>query len=208
MTGMDKRVERTAEALRTAVLELAAEQDVAALTASAVAARAGINRATFYDHAASPADLLGRVLGAELDRIRAEFDDAVREVAGHATHDDAEQVVTRYTSALQAHVEAHLPVYERALEGGLSAPLARLLADHVAGTLTDHLRAHPGLMPLDPGTPADQVDRYARAFATYVGLGTVGALEVWLSAPPPRDPAFFARVAHDALPAWWTTPSP
>ncbi|GAB6937850.1 TetR/AcrR family transcriptional regulator [Isoptericola variabilis] len=205
---MDKRVERTAEALRTAVLELAAEQDVAALTASAVAARAGINRATFYDHAASPADLLGRVLGVELDRIRAEFDDAVREVAGHATHDDAEQVVARYTGALQAHVDAHLPVYERALEGGLSAPLARLLADHVADTLTDHLRAHPGLMPLDPGTPADQVDRYARAFATYVGLGTVGALEVWLSAPPPRDPAFFARVAHDALPAWWTTPSP
>jgi len=205
---MDKRVERTAEALRTAVLELAAEQDVAALTASAVAARAGINRATFYDHAASPADLLGRVLGAELDRIRAEFDDAVREVAGHATHDDAEQVVARYTGALQAHVDAHLPVYERALEGGLSAPLARLLADHVADTLTDHLRAHPGLMPLDPGTPADQVDRYARAFATYVGLGTVGALEVWLSAPPPRDPAFFAQVAHDALPAWWTTPSP
>lgn len=205
---MDKRVERTAEALRTAVLELAAEQDVAALTASAVAARAGINRATFYAHATDPADLLARALGTELDRIRAEFDASVRQVAGHASHDDAEQVVARYTGALQAHVEAHLPVYERALEGGLSAPLARLLADHVAGTLTDHLRAHPGLMPLDAGTPADEADRYARAFATYVGLGTVGALEVWLSAPPPRDPAFFARVAHDALPAWWTTPSP
>jgi len=206
---VDKRVERTAEALRTAVLELAGEQDVANLTASAVAAHAGINRATFYDHAANPADLLARVLAVELDRIRAEFDADVREVVGHATRTDAEHVVARYTGALQAHVEAHLPVYERALDdGGLSAPLARLLADHVTGTLTEHLRAHPGLMPLDPGTPAEQVDRYARAYATYAGLGTVGALEVWLSAPPPRDPAFFARVAHDALPAWWITPSP
>ncbi|MGF0118468.1 TetR/AcrR family transcriptional regulator [Promicromonospora sp. Marseille-Q5078] len=204
---MDKRVERTAEALRTAVLELAAEQDVADLTASAVAARAGINRATFYDHAANPAELLTRVLAAELDRIRTGFDADVREVVGHATREDAEHVVARYTGALQAHVEAHLPVYERALDGGLSAPLARLLADHVTSTLTDHLRAHPDLMPLDPGTPAAQVDDHARAHATYVGLGTVGALEVWLSAPPPRDPAFFARVAHDALPAWWTTPS-
>ncbi|CAM3493261.1 TetR/AcrR family transcriptional regulator [Isoptericola cucumis] len=204
---MDKRVERTAEALRTAVLELAAEQDVATLTASAVAARAGINRATFYDHAAGPAELLARALATELDAIHDEFVAHVREIAGHATRTDAEQVVDRYTHALLAHVQAHLPVYERALDGGLSAPLARLLADHVTRTLTEHLTEHPGLMPLDDGTPPEDVALHARAFATYVGLGTVGALEVWLAAPEPRDPAFFPRVAHIALPAWWTTPS-
>lgn len=204
---MDKRVERTAEALRSAVLELAAEQDIAGLTASALAARAGINRATFYDHAASPADLLARVLATDLDRIRTDFDADVRRAEGHATRTDAEQIVDRYSGALQAHVDAHLPVYERALDGGLSAPLARLLADHVTSTLTEHLLAHPGRMPLDPGTPPDQTAHYAHAFARYVGLGTIGALEAWLAAPPPRDPAFFTRVAHSALPAWWTTPS-
>nr|WP_157837991.1 TetR family transcriptional regulator [Cellulosimicrobium sp. MM] len=216
---MDKRTARTAAALRTAILALAAEQDVTRLTVSAVAARAGINRVTFYDHASSPSELLARVLGAELDAIRDRF---FADVRAAETADDvaarSREVVDHWSRALVVHVEAHLPVYERALEGGLSAPLFRLLASHVTGTLVEHLHAHPGLLPSAPaGVAADPpagaattatADVAARAFATYVGFGTVGALEVWLATPPPRDPGLFPRVARDALPAWWTTPSP
>ncbi|MBE9926661.1 TetR/AcrR family transcriptional regulator [Cellulosimicrobium cellulans] len=216
---MDKRTARTAAALRTAILALAAEQDVTRLTVSAVAARAGINRVTFYDHASSPSELLARVLGAELDAIRDRF---FADVRAAETADDvaarSHEVVDHWSHALVVHVEAHLPVYERALEGGLSAPLFRLLAGHVTGTLVEHLHAHPSLLPSPPaGTSAGvsagptttaTADVAARAFATYVGFGTVGALEVWLATPPPRDPGLFPRVARDALPAWWTTPSP
>ncbi|MGN7701638.1 TetR/AcrR family transcriptional regulator [Cellulosimicrobium sp. 22601] len=204
---MDKRSARTAALLRDAILDLAAERDVADLTVSAVAARAGINRVTFYDHAPSPADLLVRVLAAELDTIRDRFFEDVRVAE---TADDvparSRDVVDHWSHALVEHVEAHRPVYERALEGGLSAPLFRLLAGHVTETLVEHLGAHPGLLPTGAGTDAE-VATTARAFATYVGFGTVGALEVWLATPPPRDPGFFPRVARDALPAWWTTPS-
>ncbi|MET3975915.1 TetR family transcriptional regulator [Cellulosimicrobium sp. 4261] len=217
---MDKRTARTAAALRTAILALAAEQDVTRLTVSAVAARAGINRVTFYDHASSPSELLARVLGTELDAIRDRF---FADVRAAETADDvaarSREVVDRWSRALVVHVEAHLPVYERALEGGLSAPLFRLLASHVTGTLVEHLHAHPGLLPSAPagtatGAPAGPTttatadDVAALAFATYVGFGTVGALEVWLATPAPRDPGLFPRVARDALPAWWTTPSP
>lgn len=214
---MDKRTARTAAALRTAVLALAAEQDVTRLTVSAVAARAGINRVTFYDHASSPSELLARVLGTELDAIRDRF---FADVRAAETADDvaarSHEVVDHWSRALVVHVEAHLPVYERALEGGLSAPLFRLLASHVTDTLVEHLHAHPGLLPSagasagpTAGPTTDPTaDVAARAFATYVGFGTVGALEVWLATPSPRDPGLFPRVARDALPAWWTTPSP
>ena len=64
---MDPRIERTTAALRTAVLELATEHDIDDVTVSQVATRAGINRATFYDHASSPAELLTGILRTELD---------------------------------------------------------------------------------------------------------------------------------------------
>ena len=109
---MDKRTARTAAALRTAILALAAEQDVTRLTVSAVAARAGINRVTFYDHASSPSELLARVLGAELDAIRDRF---FADVRAAATADGGAQLLalpphqkaarSREVEALSAEVE-------------------------------------------------------------------------------------------------------
>src|SRR5690606_42068527 len=46
----DPRAQRTRASLRAAVLDLAAERDLSAITVSAVAKRAGLNRATFYLH--------------------------------------------------------------------------------------------------------------------------------------------------------------
>ncbi|MFC8733716.1 TetR/AcrR family transcriptional regulator [Luteimicrobium sp. NPDC057192] len=254
---MDRRTVRTRAALRAAILELAAQQDVSELSVVEVARRAGINRVTFYDHATSPAALLVAVLADELDQIRAALLEP--DVAGGgepAATPDPLELVDRVARAVAAHVERHATIYERALvherDAGprtdphgdetvvaatLGAPLSTLLADHFTRTLETFLTRHPWLRPPEslrpttpgvapggtsqpgPGRAATEVDvpadagdvvgpaeaREVRAYARYVALGSVGALETWLASPAPRDPDFFPRVARAALPAWWTT---
>ena len=213
---MDPRAERTTAALRTAVLELSVEHDIDSLTVSQVSARAGINRATFYDHASSPAELLTGILGAELDEIRAEFLTAARGFTPGTSDDpeapetprpDPRQLVDIITRSVVEHVDAHAAVYEGSLEGGLSAPLFRLLAEHFTETLRTFLLSHPHLMPPVGDTETVNVEQTAQAYASYVALGSVGALEAWLATPAPRDPDFFPRITRTSLAAWWTAPN-
>lgn len=211
---MDPRAERTTTALRTAVLDLAAEQDIDDLTVSQVAARAGINRATFYDYASNPGDLLTRTLRTELDAIRSGFFTAARGLSPDAgtgpdapPRTDPRHLVDTITHSIAAHVDAHTAIYERALEGGLSAPLFRLLAEHFSETLRAFLLDQPHLMPLPCDAEPVDVEQAAHAYACYVALGSVGALEAWLASPSPRDPDFFPRIARTSLASWWTAPN-
>ncbi len=227
---MDPRTERTTAALRTAVLELATEHDIDDVTVSQVASRAGINRATFYDHASSPAELLTGILRAELDTIRDEFFAAVGvtpdggapqegapgpgstragadTTTATAAPPDPRRVVDSITRSVAGHVDAHADIYERARDGGLSAPLFRLLAEHFTETLRAFLVGHPHLMPVSHDAAPADVEQAAHAYACYVGLGSVGALEAWLATPVPRDPEFFPRIARTSLATWWTAPN-
>ncbi|MFJ2298610.1 TetR/AcrR family transcriptional regulator [Oerskovia paurometabola] len=211
---MDPRTERTTAALRTAVLELAAEQDIDELTVSQVSAHAGINRATFYDYASNPADLLTTILRTELDAIRSDFLAAARGLspdpdAGPDARQrtDPRQLVDTITQAIVGHVDTHTSIYERALEGGLSAPLFRLLAEHFSDTLRTFLLDQPHLMPVPCDAEQTEVEQAARAYACYVALGSVGALEAWLATPSPRDPDFFPRITRTSLAPWWTAPN-
>ena len=60
----DARIVRTREALRQAMVELAAEAPLDAITVRAVAARAGVGYATFFRHYADKDALLGDVADA------------------------------------------------------------------------------------------------------------------------------------------------
>lgn len=203
---MDPRTERTRAALRTAVLELAGERDVAGLTVADVTRRAGVHRATFYDHATSPADLLRETLEADLDAVRTTL------LAAPGASDDPAAVVERAAHDLVAHTARFAPVYRSALESGapaprLAEPLRSLVADHLTRTLVALARAHPDRRPATVDPAAPDADAELLAHARYAALGSLGALEVWLALPEPRDPDFFPRVVVGALPAWWAAPS-
>lgn len=62
MSGEDKRVVRTREALSQAFLDLVAERDYEAITVADVIARADVGRSTFYQHYSSRDDLLAAVM--------------------------------------------------------------------------------------------------------------------------------------------------
>lgn len=68
----DPRVRRTRRLLRDALLALAEERDLAAITVGEVTRRAEVNRNTFYRHYRAKDDLVAQTLDALFDEVTAE----------------------------------------------------------------------------------------------------------------------------------------
>lgn len=201
----DARAARTTEALRVAILRLAAEQHVDRLSVAQIAAAAGIHRVTFYDHARSPSALLARVMRDELDAVRAEY------LAASYLQDHSLAEAIRHTStAVAALVDSHSTIFEhllaehsRTTAHDLLAPhfeasVAALIADRSAGGPTDQ----PGAGEADaPARPA-QAALARAALARYVAYGSVGAMEVWFAGGAGRDPEAYYALIEPLLPRW------
>ncbi|TFD54592.1 TetR/AcrR family transcriptional regulator [Cryobacterium frigoriphilum] len=195
----DARSARTTEALRVAILRLAAGQHVDRLSVAQIAAAANIHRVTFYDHARSPSALLARVMRDELDAVRAEYL-ASSYVRAHSL---AEAV--RHTSmAVATLVDSHSAIFEHLLAEHSRTTAHDLLAPHfeasVAALIADRSAAVPHttdaqarLTQAAPDETAPDETELARAelaraelartaLAKYVAYGSVGAIEVWFAA--------------------------
>ncbi|MBZ5737983.1 hypothetical protein [Nocardioides mangrovi] len=182
---MDARQRRSQERLYAAVLRLAEDTPVAELSVTAVAEAAAVHRSTFYEHAASPGDLLRDALTAELDGIRA-----------HHLADpglDAAEAVRRTTYDVAAHLRDHAAIYRRGLAPDAGpGSLVTMLAEHfLASSL---LLREQGRLRVD------------EAGASFVAFGTVGVVRVWLGASGAPDPQAFVDLDESLLPAWWSGP--
>ncbi|QIK72629.1 TetR/AcrR family transcriptional regulator [Propioniciclava coleopterorum] len=103
----DPRYRRVRQQLIAALLDLAATRPAETITVAELATAAGVSRATFYAHGASPAALLAETLVAEL-RPRL---DALAEQMSHAGADYVGLWRQIYQGLLE-HVRDHRAVYE------------------------------------------------------------------------------------------------
>jgi len=192
---MDKRQIKTRARLFASILELAAARPVGDLTMSEIANHADVHRSTLYEHATSPTDLLQSALRAELDAIRHRYLDEVTDVAA---------AVSATTRAVLQHIDDHSVIYVRGLgSGSESASLHPMLAHHFQESTRLLFEQHALELPF--AVASVPVDTVAQAAAHYVANGTVGAIEVWLDTPEPRDAESFLEVIGHLVPAWWPT---
>jgi len=191
---VDARILHTTAALREAILRLAADRPVSAITVADVTRAAGINRATFYSHAVSPGSLLADVLTPELDRIRDE-DAAARAAAAErgAGRDEFASITRRGIGAVIEHVVAHRDIYCNALPDPEDASLHRLLVGHFTVSSVQHIRS------LDPEHVPELLDDVAAGF---VAQGFVGAIEAWLAGPRRSRKALVDTIVL-SFPSWW-----
>jgi AcrR family transcriptional regulator len=185
---VDSRILQTQTALTRAILELASERPVSQIPVSEVARRAGINRATFYNHYLSPGNLLAAVLGRELDRVR-EADHTFRSRAG-APREEATRLSVE---AVVMIVQKHRRVFELALLDPQDASLHRALAAHVEESCREHLARYA--LESEPVPDVDIV-------AGFVAEGIVGGIEAWL-AKPRVDAGRLTDAIMSAMPRWW-----
>jgi len=195
---MDPRQARTWARLVEVVHEVAAESPIDDVSVAELARRAGITRDTFYRHAGGPADLLARVLGAELDDLLTDFAErADADGGGRAVFDVAER-------ALLAHMREHRSIYRGAMSPRLTPALRDMLVGLIERSLLEHLSRHPEIAPAGPAG-IDRA-RQLHVYAAYAASGTIGAIEVWLADDAPAASDDAARAILAASPAWWFTP--
>lgn len=184
----DPRITRTVHALERAIVELAAEQPVSRITVAALAVRAGITRATFYNRYDSPLDLLTRVLYADLER-------------GHRREDElraegrysGEQLLRLATAEVADHVERFEAIYRHALQDPADRGVYDALVRHFTGYSVTFLArsAHPDLPSANH-----------QVIASFVAHGFTGAIEAWLADESvTKEDLVDAAVA--CAPAWW-----
>lgn len=187
---MDARQQKTLARLSATILDLAGRGPVSEVTVSALAAAAGVHRSTVYEYAPSPAALLESVLRSELDALRAEF-------LVDVEPSDAAAAVVGVTRAVLRHVDDHDIVYRRGLgtdSGGAS--LHAMLSEHFQASIELLLDQHSLVVPAN-----DDMER--RAIARYLADGIIGAIDVWLTRPRPRDVDAFLSLVRRITPAWW-----
>ena len=171
---MDVRVERTRRALQEALFELARERPLDEVTIADIAARAGVNRSTFYQHYSDKETLLADAL------------DATAEAAGAALPELVERPYEppQALFAFLEHVEENADLYRRVFGSPGSAVVTARLRRRIEtivgdGVVKSGTRAFEGL-PLD-------------VVAAGIAGSALGVIEAWL-ARDPRPPAAIAAV--------------
>lgn len=106
-TLSDARVVRTRQALRQAMVELAEESALEAITVRAIAARAGVGYATFFRHYTDKEELLTDVAG----RLTQEFLSQVRPLLEQKDRRGAARSLCEF-------VLGHLALYRSLIAGG------------------------------------------------------------------------------------------
>jgi AcrR family transcriptional regulator len=128
-SAMDKRILRTRQALKNALLELMVEIGYEKTTVQRILERAGVGRATFYVHYRSKEDLLRRSLDGLGQHLTEEWKPARlgRVQEGHRASD-----LLGFTLPFFRHVDSHRRLYRAMVgrESGLivERQMRRLLA--------------------------------------------------------------------------------
>jgi AcrR family transcriptional regulator len=170
-------------------VDLASERPISQITVADLAERAKVTRATFYNHYASPLDLLIRVLLADLERAHVHEEE--RRAEGSLS---AEEMLRLSIVDVADHIERFEAVYRRSVhdpaDGGVYEALVRHFTDYAVAFIARC--THPDL----PDTNHNVV-------AQFVAHGFAGAIKSWL-----RDNSVTKRDLVDAAagcaPVWWS----
>jgi AcrR family transcriptional regulator len=161
----DRRVRRTRELLRRALLSLIQEQGYDRITVQDLLDRADIGRSTFYAHYRDKDDLL--LSGFEDIRSALGEERAAAEQAAGATSEFLHPLRTVFR-----HVEDHRHVWQPLARKGGAEVVTRILRDNVTDLVREHLRSQfPGL-----GRNQPQLE----AAVQFVASACMGLLIWWL----------------------------
>jgi AcrR family transcriptional regulator len=184
----DRRVSRTVQACEEAIVELASQHPVSQITVAELALHANVTRATFYNHYASPLELLLQVLLADLER--AHLDEEKRRAESDIS---AIEMLRLSIADVADHIERFEPIYRLAMhdpaDGGVSEALILHFTDYAVAFVARC--THPGLPRANH-----------HVIAQFVAHGFAGAIEGWLSDPSiTKEELVQATIA--CAPIWW-----
>jgi len=171
MAKVDRRVLKTQEAMRKAVIELMAEKSFDDITIQDIADRANINRGTIYLHVQDKFDLLDKLIEAHLNEL-----DDMGEWACELEWADA---LVPYFEYFERN---HLFFSTMLASKGAPSFRTRLLASFMEG--------FKGEIDRESGRNAEMSDD---VILQYAGTAYVGVIEWWIKNGMPHPPRVMAK---------------
>ncbi|MBJ9992411.1 MULTISPECIES: TetR/AcrR family transcriptional regulator [Paenibacillus] len=172
MAKVDRRILKTQEALKRAVIELMAEKNFDDITIQDIADQANVNRGTIYLHYQDKYDLLDQIMENQINELR-EMDTWACEM--------------EWTDALVPYFEYFEKNYlffstMLASKGAPSSFRTRLLASFMEG--------FKGEIDNESGKNADLIED---VMLQYAGTAYVGIIEWWIRNGMPHSPQVMAK---------------
>jgi AcrR family transcriptional regulator len=185
----DRRIERSKQLLRSALLSLIQEKGFEALTVQDIIDRANVGRATFYAHFDNKEDLL--ISG--FDTLRTALQQRQREAQAQPSSGDARLLAFSYE--MFAHANEYRAVSQAMLGKQSGAAVQRVLHKLLVDLVRDDVRATVGR------AEGQAVPR--EALTQFIAGALIGLLMWWLSEKKPLSPEsmneLFRRVAIPAV---------
>lgn len=188
---MDVRIERTRRSLQDALLALARERPLEAISVSDIVARANVNRSSFYQHYSDKDSLLADALDSATDDAGAHLPDLAEPTEAPP------EALLMYL----AHFEENVELYRRVFGEHGSAAVAARLRTRIRGIVVEALTRvdASGFEDL----PIDVV-------AAGIAGSATGVIEAWLAIDPLPSPETAAnwvwRVLMGPGGAWTDVP--
>ena len=188
--AVDRRIQRTQQLLRSALMSLIQEKGFEALSVQDIIDRANVGRATFYAHFDSKEDLLA----SGIEGLRATLRERQRQALSSATADER---IFAFSRELFVHANEHRTVF-RAMVGKRSgAVIQQLLQKMLVDLVRDEMKR---ILPDSRAT-----DTPAEAMAQFIGGGLFGLLIWWgngqMRMPVEDVDTLFRRLAIPAVKA-------
>lgn len=180
---LDRRVVRTRQMLREALISLILERGYDKLTVNDITERADLRRATFYLHYRDKEELL-------LATLQETFDDLVQQLEP-VMHDDVLGGKTNLSTfqIIFEHVAANNRLYRAILGGQAGAAIGRRIRTYLAQHVARSLRS---LKPDDLIVPAE-------VLANYIAGSEVALIQWWLESDMPYSAQEMAGMAQQML---------
>jgi AcrR family transcriptional regulator len=180
---LDRRVQRTRQQLRDALIALILERGCDTLTIQDITDRADLRRATFYMHYGTKEELLLTILQETFDGLVRQLEPMMKgDALGGKTQVDVFRVTFQ-------HVAANSALYRIILGGQGAAAIARSIREYLAGCV---LR---GLKTVRP----DRLTMPPDVLANYIAGAELGLMTWWLENGQPYPAERMAEMAHQLI---------
>jgi AcrR family transcriptional regulator len=170
-------------------VELASQQPISHVTIADLAGRAGVTRATFYNHYGSPLDLLLQVLLGDLERVHL-LEDERRAQGGLSRAEMLRQSIVDVAD----HIERFESVYRQAVDDPADRGVYEALVQHFSNYAVAFIARCT-----DPDLP----DANHGVMAQFMAHGFAGAIRAWLGDQTVTK-ADLVDAAIACAPTWWS----
>ncbi|HEC2158960.1 TetR/AcrR family transcriptional regulator [Staphylococcus delphini] len=129
---MDRRIRKTTNAIKSALIHLLKTEPLDKITIQQIADTADVHRATFYQHYYDKYDLLDQIEYEVLEKMRVNFNDKAKQLKALNSVEEAAIVFKEIPKAMLTMISEDIERYQVLLSSGRNHEIEQKIGDMIA----------------------------------------------------------------------------